>query len=229
MKLTSSECSLEAVAKAVSQDQAMSLKMLKLANSPVYMRGDRVDTVHKALMRIGVSSIRQAVMNIGVVERFSAPAFGELLSTGQFWEHSIACGLIATQLAEARGEQDADTAFTCGLLHDLGRVVLAEVLGERYSGVIETARSVEAPLEQVESRMLLLNHADVMDRLLTGWKFSKHLIDPIMHHHLSVANARGVIPARRGEILRLGLANRLAHAMLLGDSGNVTIYRPKSM
>lgn len=225
LKLTASpNSSLEAVVKAVRQDQAMALKILKVANSSVYSRNDRVDTVHKAILRIGMESIRQTVLNIGVVERFSSPAFKEHVSTAHFWEHSIACGIIAAEIAHAMDGKEADSAFTSGLLHDLGRVIFAEALGDQYIGVIETARRLNVPLELVETRMLLLNHADVMDRLLNAWKFPKHLVEPIMYHHLSVGSVRGVAPTRMPEILRLGLANRLAHAMMLGTSGNETIY-----
>lgn len=225
LKLTaSSHSSVDAVSKAVRQDQAMALKILRVANSSVYSRGDRVDTVHKAILRIGLENIRQTVLNIGVVERFSSAAFKEFISTAQFWEHSIACGIIAAEIAHAMDGKEADSAFTSGLLHDLGRVVLAEVLGDMYIGVIEAARRLSAPLEVVETRLVLLNHADVMDRLLNAWKFPKHLVDPIMYHHLSVGNVRGVAPMRAAEILRLGLANRIAHALLLGNSGNETIY-----
>jgi HD-like signal output (HDOD) protein/DNA-binding NarL/FixJ family response regulator len=225
LKLTASpNSSLDAVSKAVRQDQAMALKILKVANSSVYSRGDRVDTVQKAILRIGMESIRQTVLNIGVVERFSSPAFKEHVSTAHFWEHSIACGIIAAEIAHAMDGKEADSAFTSGLLHDLGRIIFAEALGDRYIGVIETARRLNAPLELVETRMLLLNHADVMDRMLNAWKFPKHLVDPIMYHHLSAGGVRGVAPTRMPEILRLGLANRLAHAMLLGTSGNETIY-----
>ncbi len=220
----SATSSLDAVSKAVRQDQAMALKILKVANSSVYSRGDRVDTVHKAILRIGMENIRQTVLNIGVVERFSSPAFKEHVSTAHFWEHSIACGIIAAEIAHAMDGKEADAAFTSGLLHDLGRVIFAEALRDQYIGVIETARRLNAPLELVETRTLLLNHADVMDRLLTSWNFPKHLADPIMHHHLSAGSVRGVAPTRMPEILRLGLANRLAHAMLLGTSGNETIY-----
>lgn len=202
----------------------MALKILRIANSSVYSRGDRVDTVHQALLRIGMQSIRQVVLNIGVVERFSSPAFKDHLATSQFWEHSITCGIIAAEIAHAQDAKEADSAFTSGLLHDLGRVVLAEALGDQCIQVIETARRLEAPLELVETRMLLLNHADVMDRLLSAWKFPKHMVDPITFHHASAGSVRSAAPARVPEILRLGLANRLAHAMLLGNSGNETIY-----
>lgn len=221
LKLTASDrSSVEVISKAISQDQAMALKILKLANSSVYSRGDRVDTVHKAVLRIGMENIRQAVMNIGVVERFNAPVFSGLLSTQQFWEHSIACGIFAAEIAHALGDTDTEAAFTAGLLHDLGRVVLGEALGEAYIEVVQTARRLRAPLEQVESRLLPMNHADVIGHFLGVWKFPRHLIDPVVHHHVSAGNARAAAPTRSAEVIRLGLANRLAHAMLLGSSGN---------
>lgn len=224
LKLTASDrSSVESISRAISQDQAMALKILKLANSSIYSRGDRVDTVHKAVLRIGMENIRQAVMNIGVVERFSAPVFADLLSTQQFWEHSIACGIIAAEIAHALGAPDAEAAFTAGLLHDLGQVLLAEALGEAYVEVVQTARRLQAPLEQVESRLLPMNHAEVIGHFLGVWKFPRHLIDPVVHHHVSAGNARAAAPTRSAEVIRLGLANRLAHAMLLGSSGNDVI------
>lgn len=225
LRLTKGDgASLDEVGKAIAQDQSLSLRILKLANSSLYAHGDRVFTVQKAVQRIGIASIRQAAMNIGVVERFSSPIFKDHISTPQFWEHSIACGVIAADLARAAGDQDADLAFTCGLLHDMGRIILADLLGEQYLGVIDTARRLNAPLETVESRMLLLNHAEVMARVLSAWKLPGQLADPIMHHHVAAADARNLSPLKFKQILRLGLADRLAHALLIGNSGNEIVY-----
>lgn len=225
LHLTSSDRTpVEAIARAISIDQAMALKILKLSNSSLYTSGDRVDTVHKAVLRIGLTNIRQAVLNIAVVERFSSAAFRERISTQHFWEHSIACGIIASNLSRTLRAGDSDTAFTAGLLHDLGRVILAEALGDDYLRIVEEASRLDMPIEQVETRLLSLNHADIMEQLLTRWKFPRDLVEPVMHHHLAAGNARNVSPTRAPEILRIGLANRLAHAMMLGNSGNEIIY-----
>lgn len=227
IKLTSSNAgSVENVVDAVKADQAIALKVLKLANSVVYTRGEPVENVHKAVMRIGLSQIRQAVLNIAVVEQFGSNTHNEHLDSLQFWEHSIATGLICSRLARAIGLEDAevDSAFTMGLLHDVGRLVYSDLLGEKYHQVMATARSLQLPLEQVESRLLLVNHADAMDRILHTWRFPKSLINPIAFHHLSMGNIRHMARSTVQEVSLLGLADRLAHAMLLGDSGNPTIY-----
>lgn len=227
IKLTSSETgSVESVVEAVKMDQGIALKVLKLANSVVYTRGEPVENVHKAVMRIGLAQIRQAVLNISVVDQFGCDTHNQHLDGLKFWEHSIATGLICSQVARTLGLSDVeiDSAFTMGLLHDVGKLVYSDMLGETYQQVMATARSLQLPLEQVESRLLLVNHADAMDRILHAWRFPKNLINPIAFHHLSMGNVRHMARSTVQEVSMLGVADRLAHALLLGDSGNNTIY-----
>lgn len=224
LQLTGNDrCSIEQVSKAISRDHAVALKILKLANSAVYTRGEPVDSVHKAVLRIGLGQIRQTVLNLAVMDSFSGRSNGAIHG-GQFWEHAIASGMIAAEIAHSRDSKAADAAFTTGLLHDVGRMVLCDQLGSAYQDVLHTAHKLQLPLEQVEQRMLTMNHADVMDRVFRQWKFSKHLINPIVFHHLSAGNIRKTAPQETFEIATLGLANRLAHALMLGASGNETIY-----
>ncbi len=227
LKMTlSARCSIEQVVKVIKQDHAVSLKILKLANSSSYTRGEPVDTVQKAVLRIGLTQIRQAVLNISVIDQFSGEDQNIQLSTPKFWEHSIATGLITAEITHALSDKttDLDIAFTMGLLHDIGRIIYLEMLGEKYKAVLKAAEFLQVPLEQVESRMLLINHADAMDRILHGWKFPKDLVNPIALHQLSVGNIRRMAPNALHEVAALALANRLAHALLLGSSGNLSLY-----
>lgn len=222
--LSTPRCSAEEVAKAVGQDHGLALKVLRIANSSAYSRGDHVDTVHKAVLRIGLEQIRDTALSIGVVEQFSDLGSGERLTAPFFWEHSIAAGLIASEIAHALKQPDSGLAFTTGLLHDLGRVILAEVLGETYQKVLAVASELLLPLEEVEARLLTATHAEVMEQVLRAWHFPKELINPIIFHHVPARNAKEVSPAQGTQVLRLGLAERLAHALLLGSSGNDTLY-----
>ncbi len=224
LKLTGSpRCSIEQVSRAINQDHAMALKILKLANSAVYTRGEQVDSVQTAVTRIGLGQIRQSILNISVMECFSSKTIAGI-EFGQFWEHAIATGLIAAEIAHQRDPKEADSAFTMGLLHDVGRMFLAEQFSDVYVQVLEIAEATSLPLEQVESRLLLQNHADVMDRLLHAWKFPKQLLNPIVFHHLSAGNIRRNAPRQINEVATLALANRLAHALMLGTSSNEVIY-----
>jgi HD-like signal output (HDOD) protein/CheY-like chemotaxis protein len=220
------DCSIEQIARIVRRDQVLTLKFLKIANSVVYKRAGVVDTVQMALSRIGVAQVRQLALNISVVDKFHVGSQGEHFNSGLFWEHSIATGLIAAAITRFRGgdERAIDGAFTMGLLHDVARMVFAEQFGDIYKRVLETASRLQLPLEQVETRMLLLNHADLMDRVLDIWRFPRSLAEPIAMHHLSAGNIRSIAPRIVGEACTLALANRYAHALLLGSSGNNCQY-----
>lgn len=222
-------CPLSRVSKLISQDQALALKILKLANSAVYSRGEPVESVHKAVLRIGLDRIRQAVLNIAVVDQFSTEVLGEHFNFAHFWEHSIGCGVIAAHLANTIDQTDADTAFTMGLLHDVGRMICVESLPNRYVEVFNTATRLGVPLEQAESRLLLLNHADVMDHVLKVWNLPKELHRPIACHHLSAANLREHAIGQLNESAILALANRLCHGVLLGSSGNEVVYPTEAL
>ena len=115
LKITQNpRCSIESVANVIRQDHAISLKILKLANSAVYSRGEPLETISKAVMRIGLTQIRQMVMNIGVLDQFSQMEAGRQIDLPQFWEHSIAVGFIAAELARCLGRKELqiEAAFT---------------------------------------------------------------------------------------------------------------------
>lgn len=225
LQLTSSpDCSVDALSLAVEQDPGLALRILKLANSAAYSRGTAVDSVRRAVVHMGIARIREAALALGVVDRFSAPVFSTHLDTSQFWEHSISCGLIAAALAKATDPDEADAAFICGLLHDIGRVILAERLGSVYTNVLQAAQDSRLPLEVVELQALSLTHADIMDDILRSWQLPKELVSPIAAHHLSIPNVKVVAPQYSKQAIRLITADRIAHALLLGSSGNDTIY-----
>ncbi len=221
LRLTeSADSTMEEIARVIKQDYAVAIKILRLANSVAYGRGQAIDTVDKAVGRLGLSQIRQAMLNLNVMHRFTSSGQYGRINGGQFWEHSIGVGIIAAQIARCRSTEEADLAFTMGLVHDLGRLMFAQELGDVYEQVLATADDLGLPLELVESKLLILNHAEAMDRLLHAWKFPKDFIDPIVFHHLSVENIRHVAPKRLVEVATLALADRLCHALVIGHSGN---------
>ncbi len=213
---------IDAIADAIRLDQAIAIRVLRLANSTLYKRGRPCDSIDKAVMRIGSVGIRQAVLNIGVIDRFSNFKLGTI-DAGQFWEHSLACGFISSEIAAARGA-DRELAFTAGLLHDVGRVAFAQELGGDYEAVWRAAVDEGLPLEQVEARMLGIDHAEAMGHLLEKWNFPRDLADPIVLHHTTAASIRAAAPGRVHAVATLTLANRLCHALCLGNSGNETVY-----
>ncbi len=218
------ETSTAALVKAVRVDHAIALKVIKLANSSAYTRGDPVTSVKDAVVRIGTDSIRQAVTNIGIIDQLSATSVLPGFSPGLFWEHAIAVAITAAELARQTREIEPDQAFTMGLLHDIGRILLAEAIPDQYAAVAQQAKSLSLPLEQLEKRMLLMTHAEVAQEILRTWGMPRELMDPIVYHHLSMSNIRSASPKHANAIAIVALADRLVHAMEIGASGNDAIY-----
>jgi HD-like signal output (HDOD) protein/DNA-binding response OmpR family regulator len=232
MKVTAEpDCSFEQIARIINMDQAIALKVLRIANSALYGCERSVDTVQQALSRIGVSQVRQLVLSMSVIENFHTKGLGEQFNCELFWEHSIATGLIGAAITRFRdGDKQAiDFAFTVGLLHDVARMVFVEQLDDLYKRVLDTAARLQLPLEQVESRMLLINHAEVVDRLLNNWSFPRRLVEAIAMHHLPDEKILELAPQKAPEVATLVLANRLAHALLLGSSGNNCQYPTEAL
>jgi HD-like signal output (HDOD) protein len=216
-------CSNEDVANAIVQDQTLALRVLKLANSSAYSRGRPLSGIKDAVGRIGIQGIRQIALTLGVLERYEG-ALSQYLDAHLFWEHSLACGVTCVTIAKSSGYQDIDSAFLWGILHDVGRLVLADNVPDQYTKVWEATEILDVPLELVEARIMLLDHCDILRKALEYWKFSKEFIIPVVHHHQSMANLKRLGPeVVRGAAI-VALANALTHALLLGSSGNDVIY-----
>ena len=217
------QCSADEVAKVVMQDQALSIRLLKLANSSAYSRGHSVDSIKDAVQRIGTNEVRSLVMTLGVVEQYPG-AIAEHVDPRLFWEHSIACGLIASAIAESRRASNTDDYFLWGVLHDVGRIIMLDHAPDAYISALEAARALDLPLERVEPRLMLLDHCDIIERAMEFWQFPKEFIIPVVNHHQPLARIKRLGPEHQHAAATVALADRLAHAMLLGGSGNEVIH-----
>lgn len=103
-------------------------------------------------------------------------------------------------------------------------MLLAEAIPKRYEAVIDAAERLGVPLEIVESKLLSATHADVTTRVLRSWNLPREIVDPIASHHVGAGPSRRAPSRGREPGGILSLADRLAHALLIGRSGNDAIY-----
>jgi len=216
-------CCATDVARAVAQDQALCIRILKLANSSAYSRGRPADGIQAAVQRIGTQEVRKLVMTLGVLEQHVGSESSSLDSL-LFWEHSIACGLVAAALARECHFKAPDDCFLWGTVHDVGRLILLEQIGEKYDQVCRIADELGIPIETVERKLLLLDHCAVLKQALEHWQFPHAFIAPVVSHHQSVRRLQRLGPDHMQAAMIVALANRIAHALLLGSSGNEVVY-----
>ncbi len=220
------------VVQLISGDPALTAKVLAMCRtSDKGLRGDVV-TLDKAVVMLGFSAVRSAVLSLKVFEVFDdieADADGgegagssAALDREAFWRHCIAVACAAEAIAGAhRQHRDLDPgeAFVAGLLHDIGKLALDHVLPKAYRRVVEMAAQTCEPIAMCERRVLGLDHATAGKRLAEQWHLPHRLLDCIWLHGQPL-RAVPDLPHRRLVGL-IGLADAVARRAHLGCSGNL--------
>jgi putative nucleotidyltransferase with HDIG domain len=203
------------LAEKISRDQALSAKMLRLANSSFYGLPSKVSTVNQAIVVLGFDSARALAVASNVIESFEDAKAGEI-DVAEFWRHSIAAALCARGLAR-HAKLAQDHAFIAGLLHDVGRLVLASGFPEHYAMVVEHCAREGTTLSEAELRVLGVDHQRVGQLLAEAWKFPMAIQRAIGQHHApagpELANLAGLIHA----------ANAVVQALDLGCSDHAAV------
>ena len=174
------------IASILSEDPAMSVKVLKLTNSAFYGLSREVESVKQAVVIVGLEAIKNLVLAASVLDMFKGKDFDQEAQE-KFWRHSLAVGFCGRMLANqtrVRGMIDPDSVFSGGLLHDIGKVVMSCFLRKEHDEVTEERqKDTESPSFEVEERVLGYNHADIGGVLAEQWKLPSRLIQAVAFHH----------------------------------------------
>ena len=177
-------CSATDIGKVISQDPALTARLLRIANSPAYGLSTQVDTVSRAVTVIGIKRIRNLVLATSTMSAFDKVP-NELVTRQNFWRHSLYCGLAAHLLAERRHIKNAETLFIAGLLHDIGELVIFRKLPREAKQAL--LLSIEGPdelaMHKTERQIIGFDHAEVGAELLRHWHFPELLVECVEFHH----------------------------------------------
>ncbi|MFZ6657132.1 HDOD domain-containing protein [Undibacterium sp. TJN19] len=175
------ELDMHELAQKVSHDMALTAKTLRYANSPYYSTMIKVTTVQQAISLLGLTTVRQIVMTAALTGCFpenNCRGFNHK----DFWRHSNAVAIAARILAR-RLKFNVDVAFTAGLLHDIGALVLATCHTEAYEAALAQRQELHATQYETERQVLGIDHAMVGEALAIQWNFSEMMIKAISGHH----------------------------------------------
>ena len=166
--------------RVVEHDQALTAKLLRLANSAFFGQARRVATIPRAILVLGFSTVRNLALGAKVWESLGSGIARQRLE--ELWSHAVAVALASKSLAGQVGDGDPDEAFTAGLLHDVGRIVLAARFGESYWSAVGGASESE-PVDQMEQAVFSVSHADVGAWLFEAWNLPPAIVDAVRTHH----------------------------------------------
>jgi len=181
--LARNDWELAQVEEAIALDQALTPRLLALANSALMARGREIATVREAVVRLGAQHVVQVAMSVGLRKRFAValPSYG--LSHGQLWNHGVAAALAAQLLADRRRGAVPPEAFTASLMHDVGKLVLDRFLDDEQVASLQKTQECGATLRTAELQHLGIEHSEVGAAVLAHWKLPERLRVAVQHHH----------------------------------------------
>lgn len=171
------------VARLVRRDLGVASQVLKLANSVHFASNRPVSEIGQAVARVGMDSLRAMVLFRGLLSSFDTQ-LPQGLDLEKLWLHSFQVASGLRKLTILEGETGlADLAFSIGLLHDVGLVVLATDPSHRYGAVLARAQSGRIPLTVLEHETYGVDHTQVGAHLLSLWGLPPTFCRPIREHH----------------------------------------------
>ncbi|MBF0505806.1 MAG: HDOD domain-containing protein [Nitrospirae bacterium] len=207
------------IGNIISEDPGLTVRILKLANSPLYGFPSKIETISKAVLIIGTKQIIDIALATSVVRLFKGLP-EDLITMETFWRHSIACGVIARVMAGYRREPNVETFFTAGILHDIGRLIMYTKMPVECRNILYQITKQPQLLFKAEREAFGFDHTDVGGLLLKEWKLPQNLTEAVEYHHNPDKASRCPV-----EAATIHIADILAHAMQLGSSGEKYIPR----
>jgi putative nucleotidyltransferase with HDIG domain len=187
-ELQSPEASINRIGDIISQDPSMAAKILQLANSAFFGRRQSVSKIPAAVSYLGLDRVAKLLLAIQAFEEFMPPMSG-LISVEEIWAHSNKTAVRARKIAEEQqaSKNTADDAFTAGLLHDIGKLILASRFPEEYTEATKQAIASQNPLWMMEREFFSATHAEIGAYLLAIWGLPNPIVNATAFHHTPAA------------------------------------------
>ena len=199
-----------ALVQKLGQDQGLTARVLRVANSPFYGISSKVGSVGEAVVVLGFHNVRSLVAAAGIINQFPASEEGGFDRLA-FWQHGIATAVCAQVLAKASGK-DQGLAFTAGLLHDVGKLALDAYFRDDFAATLAYCQAEEVTLVEAEFSVLGLDHGTVGYELARRWRFPLAIQQAIRDHHQPERE-----PAALTDLAHV--ANALCHGLDIGNAG----------
>lgn len=169
----------------IEKDPAIATRILRLVNSPFYGLRRSVSSIHLACSILGLNVIKNLVVQASVLQTFEAEEASGFDATW-LWDHSfktaVACRMLAERSPIAHGLSKED-AYTCGLIHDIGKMILLASQRERFVEALALSHASSVPLAKAESALFGFHHAHIGGLLAQRWKLAPAVQAAVAYHH----------------------------------------------
>ncbi len=198
------------MAQVLSSDQALTAKLIRISNSAYYGFARKVSTVREAVVVLGMKQVRQVAVGASLMNSFSGRRIDDdVFDIDLFWGHSVAVAIAAETIAKKTRTARPEDAFTAGILHDIGRLVLRQVMPNEFRSAVVMAIA-GTPLHMAEVETTGYAHDEIGLALGEKWRFPTHLVDAVANHHRANTTPEhdgleGVVAQANALVLHYGL------------------------
>jgi putative nucleotidyltransferase with HDIG domain len=221
--LNNPDSSTFAVEEIMTSDQSMTMKILRVANTAFY-RGarERVADANEAIGTLGFEKIRNVILTSSVFEMFSGPSAEKKFSLEELWKHSLGVAVASSALTKYLGRAGHDRAYTCGLVHDIGKVARYKLNQEEFVNDCQYALDKKMDFLRVELANQTPRHDYLGYLICKSWGLSRHVEAVVRWHHESNPEHRlNVHSDETHEVIDIvSLANWMVHVTGFGFSGH---------
>lgn len=172
------------ITEAITYEPLLFTRVLRLANSPIYAPERKITSIQTAISTIGNQSLQEIVMIALAAATFSKSHGGAMIA-GKIWEHSLAVAIIARELSDMLKMRATEEAFTCGLLHDLGKLILLNHDFESFLKILDVKEEEE--MLSLEREYFGYDHAEIGAMVAYRWGLQDEVAYAIRNHHSASA------------------------------------------
>ncbi|MBC8317793.1 MAG: HDOD domain-containing protein [Desulfobulbaceae bacterium] len=169
------------VAILISQDPGLTVRLLRLVNSSFFGRSAKIETVSHAVSILGTQQIHDLVLATCVSQAFDGMSL-EVMTMQRFWERSVMCG-VNSQLLSSMSQPDySERLFVCGLLHDVGHLIMYESIPEQCQQAIKESLESGMSLHKIEHNLFGFDYAQIGGAMMRHWGLPQSLWEPAQYH-----------------------------------------------
>lgn len=181
--MENSKSDFKELGQLLERDQAIATKVLKLANSPYYGMGGKISSVQHASVVLGHKALAELITMGGTASILGKTLEGYGLDSGALWRHSLAVAFGSKIIAKKKQPALLNDAFTSGLIHDAGKLILDQYVVERWEYFEEFMADGQQSFLGAEKKVLGFDHAEIASEVCKNWNIPKVLAIAIKYHH----------------------------------------------
>ncbi len=204
------------LARLIANDQALTAKILKLANSAYYGFSREISTVDMAIVVMGFNAVKEMGLSLSIFDTFKNSTSIDYFDINKYWEHSVAAAIVARYIAKSNGLADSGELFVAGLLHDIGKMVLIQYFSEEFQKISRFSQEKEIDFYRAEQEILGIDHGEIGALIAEKWHLPTRIVSWIRNHH----KPKSVDNPFKVDIAVVNLADLVCHRVRMSNDGH---------